>query len=514
MLEAVYAQLRYAASLLLARPLHLPSLHRMIDAVQAGHAEFGPLTSEAQMLIGGPSLDTDTQRHIQLTRFRVQAKRAARDTAFYATLFNRLGIDPKRLTLDEVAQLPLTLKSDLRDNAAGVIRRGYSPTLRTTTTGTTGRSTSMFFTRHEMECYSALAALTYLLHNSVTPADVVQVSTSSRGLLGNGVFLAACQRIGALVQQTGIVEPEAALSLLAQRDTIPGKKAQPSVLLTYPSYLGRLVETAQQLGYTPADFGLERILIGGEIVTAGLRRRCRVLFGDVKIEESYGITEAWPLGGRVCEQGHLHFDPTHGLVEVIDPATGQSAQPGQIGVLVLTPFAPFRESVVLLRYNSEDLVQTLAASCACSLRNLPATSNVLGKLRLSVRHPAGWTTPRHVLEALEAVDELPLPARCGFYAQNGGVAVEVVALNNSPKLRRQIEDALQAEGVPLTALRLISNPAQLNHPLPLRGDLCERSFGDPVVHPRLPDDWRSWRTPAVDLKVHWEHTGIPDAALG
>lgn len=40
----------------------------------------------------------------------------------------------------------------------------------------------------------------------------MQVSTSARALLSNGVFMGACQRIGVLVYQTGIIEPERALA--------------------------------------------------------------------------------------------------------------------------------------------------------------------------------------------------------------------------------------------------------------------------------------------------------------
>jgi hypothetical protein len=49
---------------------------------------------------------------------------------------------------------------------------------------------------------------------------------------------------------------------------------------------------------------------------------------------------------------------------------------------------------------------------ACTLRTQPATSDLLGKRRLAVRHDAGWTFPRQVLEALEALEAVPLPARC------------------------------------------------------------------------------------------------------
>jgi phenylacetate-coenzyme A ligase PaaK-like adenylate-forming protein len=344
------------------------------------------------------------------------------------------------------------------------------------TTGTTGQPTGMVFTAQEMALFSALGALTYLFQRQISAQDIVQVSTSSRALLGNNSFMGACQRVGALVYQTGVIEPDQALRLLSENHTLAGKKARPSVLLTYPSYLGRLVETGRKLGLTPADFGLERIMLGGEVVTEGVKQRSQRLFGPVIFQEGYGITETWPFGATQCEAGHLHFEPSHGLLEVLNPDTGQAARPGEVGSLVLTPFAPYRESVVLLRYDTQDLVRVLATPCTCSLRHLPATSKLLGKRRLSVRTADGWVSPRPVLEAIEAIEAIPLPARCGFWAEEGGVAVEVAVPQITAGLRQRLEESLAAHGVPLRRLHLVTHPAELKHPLPWRGDLHEQSF--------------------------------------
>jgi acyl-CoA synthetase (AMP-forming)/AMP-acid ligase II len=338
----------------------------------------------------------------------------------------------------------------------------------------------MYFTAREMDIFAALAAIGYLLRGEITPADVVQVSTSARASLANTAFTNACQRAGALVYQTGLIDPAQALALLVENRPISGKKPRPSVLLTYPSYLGKLVSYGLSQGFTPADFGLERIILGGEIVTGGVKRRCQALFGPVKIEETYGITEAYPLGGVVCEQGQLHYEPLAGLMEVIDLDTGQPAWPGRIGRLILTPFAPYRESMVVLRYDSQDLVRAPARQCTCSLKHLPAVGKLLGKKRLAVRHAHGWTTPADVLEAVEAVDDIPLPARASLRALGDGVAVEVVAQPGNAALRRRLEASLQAQGVPVRALILVTSPAGLNQPIPLRGDLTETVFGPPA----------------------------------
>jgi hypothetical protein len=235
-----------------------------------------------------------------------------------------------------------------------------------------------------------------------------------------------------------------------------------------------------RLGSRPADFGVERIFIGGEIATAGLKLRCQHLFGSVKFIEGYGMTEPWPFGGTSCAEGHLHFDPAHGLLEVLNPTSGEPARAGELGTLVLTPFPPFRETTVVLRYDTQDAVRVLDSPPICALRHLPATSNVLGKLRLAAQCEGGWVFPRDVLEALECVEDVLLPARCGFWAVPGGVAVEVLA-HDTPTARRAIEQSMQARGVPIEQLHLVEHQSQLRQPLPLRGDLRELSFSQPIA---------------------------------
>jgi phenylacetate-coenzyme A ligase PaaK-like adenylate-forming protein len=122
-------------------------------------------------------------------------------------------------------------------------------------------------------------------------------------------------------------------------------------------------------------------------------------------------------------------------MEVADVESGAATSPGEIGTLVLTPFMRFRQSIVLLRYDTQDLVETLAANCTCSLQKLPAAGKLLGKRRFALQHEHGLTTPRHVLEAIEAVDDVPLPVRCGIYLCDGSFTIEVAVPQTTSSLR-------------------------------------------------------------------------------
>jgi len=292
---------------------------------------------------------------------------------------------------------------------------------------------------------------------------------------------------------SGIVEPELALKMLTEEHRAPGKRPKVSLLLILASYLGEIVEAGLRLGYRSSDFDLKRVDVSGEVGTAGLVRRARQLFGDVPFEGGYGATETWPTGCDPCEAGHLHFATEHstvggqGLIEVLHPGTGKTAGPGEVASLVITPLPPYRECTLLLRYDTEDMVRVPTEQPTCTQRDLFATSPVLGKRRLSVQHDDGWTCPRDVLEALEAVDAVPLPARCGFWAVTGGVAIEVVPRRQTQAARRAIEESLEAHGVPVRELHLREDRGELEHALPLRCDLRETSFATPPgAEPTVP----------------------------
>jgi len=480
MLGTALAQLRLAVALLTGRPIPSWALSGLIAGAVATRQEFGALGAGAAESASGPALDAGARRELQLRRFRTQARRAAA-TPYYAPRFADLDLNPGVLTWEQLLSFPLTPKEALRDDPDAFVHPQARPILRATTHGTTGEPTRIAFSAAELRQMAGIAGLGMVLQGQIGQEDVIQINTATGALLGNWNLAGGATQIGALIQPVGLIDPERTLALLARPLAISGKKAKVSVLSTYPSYLGALVESGLAAGYGPHDFGLERILTGGEIVTAELKRRVQALFGGVAFNEGWAMSETFPFGAQRCEAGHLHSEPTHGLLEVLDPDSAQPAPPGTVGVLVATPFAPFRETTLLLRYDTGDLVRTLEAVPACSLRHQPATSDVLGKRSLSVRHEGDWITPRQVLDALEAIEAVPLPARCGFWDVPNGVAVEVVVRVADPPTRQHLLANLEDHAVPVRELTLLTDPAALRRPYPWRGDLREQGFVTPRV---------------------------------
>jgi len=493
MVDVAIAQLRFALALLFGWRFPVRSLERIIVALRETQREFGPLGADARAELDGALLDPDSIRRIQVQRFRQQARQAMRHTDYYRDRFARHGIDPATIQHADIASVPITTKAAVRAQPDAFVSRRATPFLRATTTGTTGTPTSISFSAHELRVYAALAAISTYFTRDLVEGDVVQFSTSARGVLGNLCLAGASAQVGAQVYLAGQVDPILALAQLREQRFTSGKTKRTNVLNTYPSYLGALVTASLAHRYQSVDFELERIILGGEIMTQGLKQRCEEVFGPVRILEGYGMTETWPVDGRLCEAGHLHFEVSRGLVEVHSLESDRKAEAGEYGTLVVTPFPPYRETTLLLRYDTEDVVQALPDDLSCSLRHLPATSHLLGKRRLAVQHERGWTFPRQVAEALEAIPALSLPARYGFWAVPGGVAVEVQCDIATPDLRRQVTASLETWGVPVQTVLLRERGQPLQHPVPLRCDRREQQFTDLVsdaLPAPVPSDWR------------------------
>jgi phenylacetate-CoA ligase len=152
--KTAVAQLRFAASVGLGRPFAQWSLDHLIEAIKETKREFGAIDAEdGGSQLGGPVLDEETRRELHLRRFRTQAVRAAQETSYYAHLFERLALEPDRLRFEDIARLPTTPKEALQEDPDAFICRTVTPCFRTTTTGTTGNPTSIYFSAYEMRTY-------------------------------------------------------------------------------------------------------------------------------------------------------------------------------------------------------------------------------------------------------------------------------------------------------------------------------------------------------------------------
>ena len=140
-------------------------------------------------------------------------------------------------------------------------------------------------------------------------------------------------------------------------------KIDPDAIIAMPTFLYHLLQQAveEKLRWN----NLKRLVLGGEKVPAGMRRKLRALAAeagspDAAIMSTYGFTEAkmaWtecmPPDGADPSGFHVYPDMT--FLEIIDPETGERVPDGQPGEIVCTPLDA--RGTVVLRYRTGDLVE-------------------------------------------------------------------------------------------------------------------------------------------------------------
>ncbi|MGA3171653.1 MAG: hypothetical protein ABSE62_11650 [Chthoniobacteraceae bacterium] len=158
-------------------------------------------------------------------------------------------------------------------------------------------------------------------------------------------------------------------------------------LVTYPTNGVMLAQSIleQRLSFP----SIRRVLLMSESFDPGQRRLMQRAFPGAYIWTTYSSME---FGSISCECPHhsgFHHIMSHKLgVEILDDRH-EPVPAGEIGQLVITDY--FNRRMPLIRYAIGDLAAF--GKCPCGKIPLPAFSQVLGKVRGSLRHPDGRRIP-------------------------------------------------------------------------------------------------------------------------
>ncbi len=263
---------------------------------------------------------------------------------------------PRISRLEEVAELPLTEKDDLRENYPyGLFAVPPEEVVRIhASSGTTGRPVLTGYTRGDLELWADCMERV-LRAGGVTAADVVQ-NAYGYGLFTGGMgFHLGAERIGCTVVPTS--------SGVTQRQVMLMRDLGATVLTCTPSYA---LVLAEAIAGEPRRPGLKlRVgFFGAEPWSEGMRRQIQEGLG-LEAFDIYGLTELGGPGVAVeCREHHgLHVNEDHYYAEAIDPETNRPVRPGEEGELVLTSLR--REASPVLRYRTRDRTILVDEPCPC-----------------------------------------------------------------------------------------------------------------------------------------------------
>lgn len=127
------------------------------------------------------------------------------------------------------------------------------------------------------------------------------------------------------------------------------------------SYLKVIGEKIRSQGLNPkTDLGLRKAFVAAERLTPELRAEVEELFGCT-VRQGYGTADVGCIAYE-CERAEGMHLSSRAWVEICDPATGRPLPTGEIGEVVVTPFA---KDYPLIRLATGDLSSLIEAPCPC-----------------------------------------------------------------------------------------------------------------------------------------------------
>lgn len=319
---------------------------------------------------------------------RAQLEALPARSGFYADLFAEHGVTPSAVaSLDDLRKLPLTTKQMLRDSQAAAPPLGRHAGVEMAevirlhaSSGTTGKPSWVGVTARDSAAWTDMVARAFRAMGA-TREDVIVHGAGTTLFVGGLPILDALQHIGATVIPIGTGASEKAVQAM---DTLPV-----TALHSTPSYIRYLAEYVRKLGRDPREFGIKKLLVGGEPGGGepAFREHVEREWG-ARVTEGLGNADMAPvLFGEVPGSPGMRFTGgRHVIVELIDPDTGEpmAAEPGASGEMVYTSVD--RECCPLVRFRTRDriVVTGLAADGAPLIRCVGRTDDMLIVLGVNV----------------------------------------------------------------------------------------------------------------------------------
>ncbi len=332
-----------------------------------------PSSVELDLLVGAwtPGLPSEAEalRAWQLQRAWDVVEHVAAHNPFYRS---RLEPSSKR-TAAAFRHLPLTRKDEVAADCAADPPYGSRTVVADSqirmivqTSGTSGRGTEVYvLSAADQLAITRVEAIGFAwagIGPGVTVLLTLPIALSAAGQW----YYAGLRMLGATVLPVGAYPTERKVDILRAYGA--------QVIVATPSYVERIAVACEDAGIDPASLGVRTMMVAGQAYSIDWARSIETRWAAT-LYEQYGCTEraiAWTCPGgvlRTGERGVLHFPAEAGYCEVIVPESGEPAEDGGEGELVVTPFTA--DASPLVRYATGDRVRFVApGSCDCG-RPLP-----------------------------------------------------------------------------------------------------------------------------------------------
>ena len=303
------------------------------------------------------AMDRAELERLQVERLNDMLARIYEHVPTYRAKFDDAGIAPRVADLDAVADLPFTVKDDLRAAYPyGMFAVPLRDIVRVhSSSGTTGQVSVVGYTRGDIDIWADLMARTIACAGG-TADDIVQV-TYGYGLFTGGLGAHyGAERLGCLTIPISGGNTKRQVQVLKDFGT--------TILACTPSYAVLIAETAAEMGIDVRDLSLRAGVFGAEPWSDSMRRQIEQMMGITAID-IYGLSEVLGPGvaSECLEQHGLHVNEDHFLIEIVDPETLRPVPDGESGEVVFTTLT--KQGIPVLRYRTRDISRIITGACSC-----------------------------------------------------------------------------------------------------------------------------------------------------
>lgn len=296
---------------------------------------------------------------LQLKRLQDVSKRVYERVPFYKKKFDEAGIKPGDIkSLDDLKNLPFTVKQDLRDNYPfGLFTLPMEDIVRIhASSGTTGKPTVVGYTKKDIELWAELMART-LAAAGATKNDIIH-NAYGYGLFTGGLGIHyGSERLGASVIPISGGNTKRQIMIMQDFGS--------TILACTPSYALFMAEVAEEVGVDFKKMKLRAGVFGAEPWSNRMRVEIEKKL-NIDAVDIFGLSEI--IGPGVATEcvemkNGLHIFEDHFISEIINPVTGEVLPYGEKGELVFTTVT--KEAFPLIRYRTRDISRLTPEPCRC-----------------------------------------------------------------------------------------------------------------------------------------------------
>ena len=258
-----------------------------------------------------------------------------------------------------VAKRPSVISRALlfgREFAARKIEREFRPIMLTSTTGRSSDPVAFLYTQHDINNLAIAGYRVMRVCGAEREMRMLNMFPFSPHLAFWITHYAGTE-FGVFMLSSGggkVMGTEGNIRML--------KKVNPNVIIGMPTFVYHVLHEAVLEGVKCP--GLSKIVLGGEKAPLGMRRKLKNLVHELGARAAdvlctYGFTEAkmaWaecPFPAGAHPAGY-HTCADTGIIEIVDPHTGEQVGDGQPGEIVHTPLSA--RGTVVLRYRTGDII--------------------------------------------------------------------------------------------------------------------------------------------------------------